>query len=389
MSYWNSYLSKRINRRRALTVTAAGIGGSALLAACGSDSDGGEKDSSSLLTKPVDTTSKAVPGGIWVKTTSTTQDAVGWDPLVGGRVAAITDSGYVYSRLLKYKTGTPAEPPPGLVEGDAATSWEVSPDGLQVTFKLRQNMKLDARPPTNSRALNAQDIKWSWDRFAALSSARGDMNNSVNPEAPVRSMTAPDSQTIVLNLAFPYAPIIKMGGFHFYFSIMPVEADGKFDARSEARCSGPWILENWFPSKSVEYRRNPNYYVKDRPFLDGISNVVLSDYSAGLAQFEQGNMWTFEVASEEILSVKRRRPELSLLRDAVYLPGHGNSITFGSFPQGPFGLFRDQRMRHAVSMLVDRDALIEFQLAPSFFEKEGIPVKTDYHSHISAGTVGW
>jgi ABC-type transport system substrate-binding protein len=87
--------------------------------------------------------------------------------------------------------------------------------------------------------------------------------------------------------------------------------------------------------------------------------------------------------------VKRRRPELSLLRDAVYLPGHGNSITFGSFPQGPFGLFRDQRMRHAVSMLVDRDALIEFQLAPSFFEKEGIPVKTDYHSHISAGTVGW
>src|SRR4030095_10594307 len=112
-------------------------------------------------------------------------------------------SGYVYSRLLKYKTGTPDEPPTGLVEGDAATGWEVSPDGPQVNFKLRQNMKLDARPPTSGRALNAQDIKWSWDRFSALSSARGDMNNSVNPEAPVRSMTAPDSQTIVLHLALP------------------------------------------------------------------------------------------------------------------------------------------------------------------------------------------
>jgi ABC-type transport system substrate-binding protein len=385
MSYWQTYMNRRLSRRRALLAGGSAAAGSLLLAGCGDD--GGDSGSDSgLLAKPVDTTSKAVPGGIWVKTA---QDAVGWDPLLGGRVIAITDSGYVYSRLLKYKTGTPDDPPPGIVEGDAATGWEVSPDGLQVTFKLRQNMKLDARPPTSSRALNAQDIKWSWDRFSALSSARGDMNNSVNPDAPVRSMSAPDAQTVVLNLAFPYAPIIKMAGYHFYFSIMPVEADGKFDARREARGSGPWILENWTPSKSIEYRRNPNYYVKDRPFLEGITNIVLEEYSTALAQFEQGNLWTFEVAAGEIPSVKRRRPELVLHRDAVYLPGHGYSITFGSFPQAPFGLFRDQRMRQAVSMLVDRDALIEFNLAPSLFEKEGLEVHTDYHSHISAGTVGW
>src|SRR5439155_17206364 len=109
----------------------------------------------------------------------------------------------------------------------------------------------------------------------------------------------------------------------------------------------------------------------------------------GLAQFEQGRLWTFDVNSNEILSVKRRRPNLDLLRDAVYAPGHGYSITFGSFPQAPFGLFRDQRMRQAVSMLVDRDALIEFNLSPSLFEKEGLSVPTDWHSHISAGTVGW
>jgi ABC-type transport system substrate-binding protein len=388
MSYWTTYLDRRINRRRILAASASGIAGAALLAACGgSDSKGGaEGDSSGLLSVPADTTSKAVPGGIWVKTT---QDAVGWDPLLGGRVIAITDSGYVYSRLLKYKTGTREEPPTGLVEGDAATSWEVSSDGLQVTFKLRPNMKLDARPPTSGRSLTSADIKWSWDRFSELSSARGDMVNSVNPDAPVRSMTAPDSQTVVLNLAFPFAPIIKMAGYPFYFSIMPVEADGKFDARSEARGSGPWVLENWFPSKSIEYRRNPNFYVKDRPFLEGISNVVLSDYAAGLAQFEQGNLWTFEVAAEDILSTKRRHPHLVLQRDAVYAPGHGFSISFGSFPTPPFGLFRDQRMRHAVSMLVDRDALIEYNLAPSVFEKEGLPVHTDWHSHISAGTVGW
>lgn len=387
MSYWNTYLANRMSRRRGLAMTAAGLGGAAVLAACGGDSGNGkDRDSTGLLSEPVDTTSKAGPGGIWVKTT---QDALGWDPLLGGRVIAITDSGYVYSRLLKYKTGTPAEPPHGVVEGDAATGWEVSADGLQVTFKLRSNMKLDARPPTNGRALNAADIKWSWDRFSALSSARGDMVNSVNPDAPVRSMTTPDSQTVVLNLAFPFAPIIKMAGFHFYFSIMPVEADGKFDPKNEARGSGPWLLDSWAQSKSIEYRRNPNFYIKDRPFLDGISNVVLGDYAAGLAQFEQGNLWTFDVGSEDILSLKRRHPKLVLLRDAVYAPGHGFSITFGAFPQAPFGLFRDQRMRQAMSMLVDRDALIEYNLAPSLFAKQGLAVPADWHSHISAGTVGW
>lgn len=390
MSYWQHYLDRRISRRKALAVAAAGIGGSALLAACGGgggDGPGGnvEGDSTGLLSKPVVSTSRAVRGGIWVKNTN---DAEGWDPLVGGRVIAIADSAHVYSRLLKYKTGTVEEPPPGLVEGEAATSWEVSNDGLQVVFKMRPDMKLDARPPTNGRPLTAQDVKWSWDRFSQLSSARGDMVNSINPEAPVASMTTPDSQTVVLKLAFPYAPIIKMAGYNWYFSIMPAEADGKFDPKKEARGTGPWILENWVPSSRIEYRRNPNYYLQNRPFLDGITNVVLNEYAAGLAQFEQGTMWTYAVTAEDILPVKRRRPELVLQRLPVYPPAHGYSITFGAFPQAPFGLFRDQRMRQAVSMLVDRDALIELASAPSAFEKEGLSVPTDWHSHISAGTVG-
>jgi peptide/nickel transport system substrate-binding protein len=390
MSVGSTYWNGRVSRRRALTLTAAGVGGAALLAACGSSGNtkkpGGETDSTGLLSKPVDTTAQAVPGGIWVKTATSGE---GWDPLTGGRVIALGDSAYVYSRLLKYKTGTPQNLPIGEVEGDAATSWEVASDGLQVTFKLRPNMKYDARPPTSGRPLNAQDVLFSWNRYAALSSLRGDMVNSLNPDAPVASVTTPDPQTAVLKLAFPYAPIIKMAGYTPYFSIMPVEADGKFDPQNEARGTGPWLVDSWAPSKSIEYRKNQNFYVPNRPFLDGMSNIFLTEYAAGLAQFEHGNLWTFAVKPEDILSVKQRRPELLLKRDAGFPPAHGYSISFGAQPQAPFGLFRDQRMRQAVSMLVDRDAILEYTYAPSLFEKAGLTVPSAWNTHIGAGIAGW
>ena len=69
--YWSSFTSGRLNRRRALAGTGAGVLGAAFLAACGggsSDSKSTEetsasKDKSGLLAEPQDTSSKAKAGG--------------------------------------------------------------------------------------------------------------------------------------------------------------------------------------------------------------------------------------------------------------------------------------------------------------------------------------
>src|SRR5690606_7478724 len=78
-----------------------------------------------------------------------------------------------------------------------------------------------------------------------------------------------------------------------------------------------------------------------------------------------------------------------LQQDALFPPSQGFSITFGAQPQAPFGFFHDQRMRQAISMLVDRDALIEFNYSPSVFEKAGLPVTVAWNSHIGASNTGW
>src|SRR5207244_7599159 len=83
---------------------------------------------------------------------------------------------------------------------DLMESWETSPDGLQITMKLRQGVKWHNKPPVNGRALDMDDVLFSWDRFARKSQGRLNVVNAVNPDAPVLSFAATDSKTVVVKL---------------------------------------------------------------------------------------------------------------------------------------------------------------------------------------------
>jgi peptide/nickel transport system substrate-binding protein len=211
-SYWASFSNTRM-RRRALAATAAAGAGAVLLAACGSDSgDGGGKDRSGLLKEAVDTTAKAQPGGVWQTSSG---DALILDPTAANSSGAFAFSVPVYSKLVKYGMGRNGSyPGPDLISGEEARSWEVSPDGTQVTFKLAPDHKFDPRPPTNGRAMTSEDVRWSWERMARQSAFRGEIVNSVSPAGPVTSLTTPDKDTVVIKMAYPYGPIIEMLAYY-------------------------------------------------------------------------------------------------------------------------------------------------------------------------------
>ena len=83
-----------------------------------------------------------------------------------------------------------------------AESWEISPDQLTLTFKLRQGVKWDSRAPTNGRALDAQDVIKSWEKFTPSTPAsRATAYDATSaPTAPILSLTAPDNRTVVIKL---------------------------------------------------------------------------------------------------------------------------------------------------------------------------------------------
>lgn len=392
--YWHRFMTREISRRLSMAMIAGGSA-AAVLAACGGGKSNGSatssggtggvgtvpsaKDKSGLLSTPVDTTKNAVPGGVWQY--FLTGDVEHFDPMDAQR-GVLTNALNVYSQPLKFKFGTIDSPPNGSFTGDAAESWELSGDGLQITFKLRQNVKLDPRPPTNGRLLDADDWVYSWNTFAAKAPAASELSTKRNPDSPIESFTNPDKRTVVVKLAYPFAPILgQIADTRYSFCIVPVEHDGKYNAHAESRGSGPFVLQRWDPSSRVEYRRNPNFWDSPRPYLGGIDQPIVTEYAQRLAQLNAGNLWYVDVRQEDILGAKKSIPKLNMWKFPLAL----NPTTPVAFSSKPTSVFRDIRVRQGASMLVDRDALNDLNFNISSFEKAGIGLTARNSTIVTSG----
>src|SRR5688572_20221430 len=207
MNYWDKVTSRRISRRRALAATSGAAAAAAFLAACGGDdsdsppaSGGSGSGSSGLIHTPSDSSGQAKAGGTLKHFVSS--DVPTLDSLANNNSGALNAAAaFAYPRVMKFKLSKyPNAYQTGEFEGEMATGYETSPDKLTITFKLRQGMKWDPRPPTNSRPMDAQDIVFSWEKFKAVNpgATAYAYNATTAPSAPIETVTAPDNQTIVV-----------------------------------------------------------------------------------------------------------------------------------------------------------------------------------------------
>jgi ABC-type transport system substrate-binding protein len=345
--------------------TGLGGLGAAFLAACGGSDSGGEKsavDKSGLVSKPVDSLPQAKPGGSLKDFANA--DITSFDAIASNNASTVNQvTIFAYSRLLKFVTAKYPKEADGSVEGDLAESYELSGDKTQLTFKLRQGVKWDSRAPTNGRAMDAEDVLFSWGKYARLNTSASNLvyNAENAPSAPIDSVSAPDSRTIVMKLKQFDSSLFQLFASYDHFFVMPRESDSGFDPRSVVRGNGPWQVEEYVPSSRIIWRRNPDYYVKDRPFPDKVERPIIVDYAQLLAQFRAGNVWTTVVKQEDVVTTKKDVPKTLLRQAEVFGTGISPVITFGYEGDSPF---KDTRMRQALSMLIDRDAFIDVDRQP-------------------------
>src|SRR5207245_1278578 len=97
--------------------------------------------------------------------------------------------------------------------------------------------------------------------------------------------------------------------------------------------TGPYVLKNYTPSVGMTFERFPDYWDKEFSFLDQIEAPFVLEYANGLAQLKAGNIYTWAVRGEDIISVKKDIPALGLYTNE---PSgfSGAGLQFGFSPAG-------------------------------------------------------
>jgi len=383
-TYWSAVASKRLDRRRAILRGAqlTAVLGLASVVGCGGSGKEETKNVTSLISKPVDTTSSAKKGGVfqWFGAT----DPQNFDTSSGFN-GDVQHASHSYSRLVKYQAFKYPTPIGSNVVPDAATSWEVSPDGLQYTYKVRPNFKYDPRPPTNGRPMTSADVKFSFDNFQSKSPNRGQLFNKIQASSPIASYETPDPNTFVLKLAFPYAPINAILANFRFISILPVEAGSGFDTRQTMRGTGAWRLKEFVPSSRVEYTNNPDWYDANDVSFEGISYPLVTEYATGSGQFRAGQIWNYPIRQEEVVSVKESLPKLLMTAQESFPIGWA----WYRFDYKNGSPFRDERVRKAMSMLIDRDLYIDTFGNTADFAKHGVETPARWNNVVPCGEDGF
>jgi len=363
----------------------------AFLAACGGGSDGEEAtDNSTLLSKPVDTTKVA-------KRTGVIKDRTHADPPTLDGIGANSPwnavGPHIYSGLVAFKPGI-LKPTENEVVGDLAESWEIAPDGLTITLKLRQGVKFHNKPPINGRAMDMDDVLFSWDRFVKKGTSRTSFVNSVSPDAPVMSLTSTDSRTLVMKLKEPLVFVLGLFASNSsgYYDIVPKETESTFDPRGDMIGTGPYFLSNYQPSVSFTMKRNPDFWDKDYALADQIDMPIVPEYASALVQFKAGNTYSFgsygstpKITAEDVLPLKKETPAVQVFGGDLGNPqGLGTRIlVYGWLPDGK-SPFVDERVRQAISMSWDRDLYMDTFFNIPQFAAEGLPVDARWNTGLQA-----
>jgi len=265
---------------------------------------------------------------------------------------------FTHSRLLKHKAGPGVAPGTFPLEGDLAESW-TQPSDTTFVFKLRKGVRFHAKPPVNGREMTADDVVYSVNAFQTVKgNANAYMLKSLD------KVEAVDKHTVRFTLKEPFAWFLDVLANPMAVAIIPKEVldkQGDLKKWEAVIGTGPYVLESYRPNVGLTLVRNPSYFLPNLPYIDRIEMTVDEDNASRMAAFLSGKYdlgWEFPgtinrtdwVQIKDTL--KQKRPKLQTVEFPSNVMSHISMRT----DQKPFS---DPRVRHAMSLAVDRKGIID------------------------------
>jgi peptide/nickel transport system substrate-binding protein len=228
--------------------------------------------------------------------------------------------------------------------GDLAESWTISKDQLTYTFKLRRGVKFH-----DGAELTSRDVKASYDKI--LKPPAGVKSLRASAYASVQSVEAADPSTVVFKLKWPESSLLLnlASPWNWIYRAETLAKDPHWYEKN-VNGTGPFTFVEHVKGSHWVGKKNPAYWDKGKPYLDGYRAIFISNSSAQVAAIRGERAFIqFRGFSP---------PERDQLVQAL-----GNKITVQESPWDCLNFvsmhhekkpFDDKRVRRALSLALDR-----------------------------------
>lgn len=242
-----------------------------------------------------------------------------------------------------------------------AKSWEISPDGLEYVFYLRDDVFFHPSVvfKNGKRKLVAADIQYSLQRLVDDKTASPGKwvlaNVACKPDGKLDIIVSNDT-TISIRLVKPFAPFLSLLSMQ-YCSVVPHEAIEYYgkDFGHNPVGTGPFLFKYWLDGVKLVLLKNPFYFEVDTngiklPYLDGVVITFIVEKHTAFMEFMQGN---YDMISGLDVNYK------DVLLDAAgnLKPEHKNNIYMTRIPylnSEYLGILMKNEEGHAISALQEQ-----------------------------------
>jgi len=260
-------------------------------------------------------------------------------PILASDSASRDIAGLIYNGLVRYDKNLK-------LEGELAQSWDVSRDGLTITFHLRKGVTWHDGHPFTSR-----DVLYTY-------------RVTIDPKTPtayaenfkqVKRAEALDPYTFRVTYDKPFAPALES----WDQSILPAHLlEGKDITKSELSRNpvgtGPYKFKEWTAGQQLVLESNHHYF-EGRPRIDRYVYRIIPDSSTMYMELKAGGL---DYMGLNPVQYQRQTdtPEF-LSRFNKYRYPASIYTYLGYNLRHP--LFRDKRVRQAMSSAINKDEIIQ------------------------------
>ena len=257
--------------------------------------------------------------------------------------ATIHSAAPFYSTLIRINPDNPGSTTD--IVCDLCTEMPTPTDaGTTYTFKIRQDVKFH-----NGDKLTAADIAASLNKIAFPPA--GTLSPRSTDFMMVKDIEAPDEQTVVIHLKFATSAFLPAlaDPYSWIYQKKVLDKDIHWYEHN-IMGSGPFKFAGYEVGQEIKGARNPDYYHKGLPYLDGFVGIYAPKQAVQLDAIRADRAAT-EFRGYPPAAIDQLKQELG---DQIVVQQHDWNCTVGAWINHQKKPFDDVRVRRALTLAIDR-----------------------------------